>query len=175
MKSSVVSLALGGLMIFFGIIALLNPFAATLTVEQMLGWVFLFAGILQFIAIFRGETWGQRLLALVLAAVNAWIGVSLLGNPLAGILTLTYVVAIMFAASGLTKIIMSFNMRGTGYFWPVLISGCVSVLLAIMVISNFPQSAVTLLGILLAIELLSSGVTMIFLGLSPAPEGRTQD
>ncbi len=175
MKSSVTSLALGAVMIIFGIVALMNPFAATLTAEQMLGWVFLFAGILQFFAVFRGETWGQKIWALLLASVNTWLGISLLGNPLAGILALTYVVAIMFAVSGATKIILSFSVRDSGYFWPVLLSGVISLVLALMVISNFPQSAVTLLGVLLAVELLSSGVTLIVMGLSPkaAEQGKS--
>ena len=169
MKSSFASLALGGLMVIFGVIALFNPFAATLTVEQFLAWVFLIGGIFQFVAIFRGENWRQKLWSLVLAVVNVWLGVSLLGNPLAGIIALTYVVAIMFAVSGVSKIILSFGLRGTGYFWAVLVSGVISLALAIMVMSNFPQSAVTLLGVLLAVELLSSGVTMIVMGLSPKP------
>ena len=169
MKSSFASLALGGLMVIFGVIALFNPFAATLTVEQFLAWVFLIGGIFQFVAIFRGENWRQKLWSLVLAVVNVWLGVSLLGNPLAGIIALTYVVAIMFAVSGVSKIILSFGLRGTGYFWAVLVSGVISLALAIMVMSNFPQSAVTLLGVLLAVELLSSGVTVIVMGLSPKP------
>lgn len=169
MKSSFASLALGGLMVIFGVIALFNPFAATLTVEQFLAWVFLIGGIFQFVAIFRGENWRQKLWSLVLAVVNVWLGVSLLGNPLAGIIALTYIVAIMFAVSGVSKIILSFGLRGTGYFWAVLVSGVISLALAIMVMSNFPQSAVTLLGVLLAVELLSSGVTMIVMGLSPKP------
>ena len=156
-------------MVIFGVIALFNPFAATLTVEQFLAWVFLIGGIFQFVAIFRGENWRQKLWSLVLAVVNVWLGVSLLGNPLAGIIALTYVVAIMFAVSGVSKIILSFGLRGTGYFWAVLVSGVISLALAIMVMSNFPQSAVTLLGVLLAVELLSSGVTMIVMGLSPKP------
>ena len=169
MKSSFASLALGGLMVIFGVIALFNPFAATLTVEQFLAWVFLIGGIFQFVAIFRGENWRQKLWSLVLAVVNVWLDFSLLGNPLAGIIALTYVVAIMFAVSGVSKIILSFGLRGTGYFWAVLVSGVISLALAIMVMSNFPQSAVTLLGVLLAVELLSSGVTMIVMGLSPKP------
>ncbi len=156
-------------MVIFGVIALFNPFAASLTVEQFLAWVFLIGGVLQFVAIFRGENWRQKLWSLVLAVVNVWLGISLLGNPLAGIIALTYVVAIMFAVSGVSKIILSFSLRGTGYFWAVLVSGVISLTLAIMVMSNFPQSAVTLLGILLAVELLSSGVTMIVMGLSPKP------
>ena len=154
-------LLIGIVMIVGGVAALLNPFAATVTAEQIAAWFFIFGGILQIIAVFQGEGWGAKIWALVLAVVFLWLGISLLANPLAGILSLTLVAAIMFLASGLAKVFFSFSVRGTGYFWPVLLSGAISVILALMVFSNFPQSAAVLLGILLAVELLSSGVTLI--------------
>ena len=42
-----------------------------------------------------------------------------------------------------------------------LLSGAVSLILGIMVFTNFPQSAAVLLGVLLAIELVATGVTLI--------------
>lgn len=166
MKTVWLPIGLGVLMIVCGIIALLNPFATTLAVEQFLAWVFLIGGVFQLIAVFSAESWGQRIWGLILAAVNLWLGVSLLGNPLAGVITLTIVVGIMFAVSGVIKVIYAFNLRGTPFFWAVLISGAVSVVLAAMVFSNFPQSAAVLLGILLAVELLSSGVTLVAMGIA---------
>jgi hypothetical protein len=56
-------------------------------------------------------------------------------------------------------------VRGTGYFWIVLLSGIISVVLGVMVLSNFPYSAAVVLGTLLAIELISSGVANIALAL----------
>ncbi|MEM1235965.1 MAG: DUF308 domain-containing protein [Pseudomonadota bacterium] len=163
-------IVIGILMIIAGIFALMNPLAATLTVEQLLGWLFLIGGIFQVFGVFREETWGQKIWAILLAAINIFIGINLLGKPLAGVLALTYLVAIMFAASGVVKVIMSFKLRGTGLFWAMLLSGVVSVVLAVMILSNFPQSAATLLGILLAIELISSGVSLMVLGFSAKEE-----
>jgi uncharacterized membrane protein HdeD (DUF308 family) len=71
----------------------------------------------------------------------------------------------VFLATGATKVVMAFGVRGTGYFWVVLLSGALSVLLGFMVLSNFPYSAATILGVLLAVELISSGIANIALGL----------
>ena len=46
-----------------------------------------------------------------------------------------------------------------------MISGLVSIILGVMVLANFPQSAAVVLGILLAVELLSNGVSAIALAL----------
>jgi uncharacterized membrane protein HdeD (DUF308 family) len=75
------------------------------------------------------------------------------------------VAGIFFLATGVTKIFLSFGLRGTGYLWVVLLSGIVSVVLGIMVLSNFPYSAATILGILLAVELISTGIANIALAL----------
>lgn len=160
-----------------GFIALMNPFAATLTAEQIAAWLFLFGGLAQIVAAFRAEGMSARVLAIVLALVFLWLGVSLLANPLAGVLTLTLVVAMMFLANGVLKVLLSFTVRGTVYFWPILLSGAVSVILAIMVFANFPSSAAVLLGVLLAVELISTGAMMIayalFLRRNPVGSAKT--
>ena len=154
-------LLIGIIAVVGGVVALFNPFAATFTAEQIAAWFFIISGALQVVAVFRIEGWGRRIWALIVAAAFLWLGLSLLVNPLAGILSLTLVAAFMFLVTGIAKIFFSFSTRGSGYFWVVMLSGVISVILAVMVFSNFPQSAIVLLGILLAVELLSSGAALI--------------
>ena len=163
MASRIVLLVSGIAFLVGGVLALLNPFAATLAAEQLAGWVFLLGGIVQLVPVFRKGTWSSRLWAGLLAVASIWLGLSLLGNPLAGVLTLTFIAAAMFLASGVAKIGVSFRFRGTPYFWPVLITGAVSVALAIFVFFNFAEAATTLLGLMLALELIASGVTLVIM------------
>ena len=174
-------LIIGVVLLIGGIVALLNPFAATITAQQLTAWIFLFGGIAQLVAVFHVTGWGARIWTFLLAAAFVWLGISLLNHPLAGIVALTIVAAIMFLVTGLAKVIFAFSCRGTGYFWPVLLSGLVSVALAVLVFLNFPQSAAVLLGVLLAVELISSGVTLISFALfargirEPAAQGNAGD
>ncbi|MBY6090893.1 HdeD family acid-resistance protein [Pseudooceanicola sp. 502str34] len=165
MKNSLLWIIAGILLIIGGIFALMNPFAATVAAEQIAAWCFLIGGVMQFVAAFRNEGWGGRIFGLVLAVAYLVLGAGLLFHPLVGIVTLTMMVAVMFLVNGVLKIVLAFSLRGTGLFWLSLISGVVSVALALMVFSNFLQASLTMLGILLAIELISSGVTMVTLGL----------
>lgn len=161
---------IGGISIIAGGLALANPLAATLTAERLAGWSFLFIGILQIIAVFRQQNWRGRIWATLAGLAFAVLGFMLLTRPLAGILSLTIVVAVLFLVAGAFKIAMAFSIgRGSGgAFWMVLLSGVLSAVLALMILANFPASAATLLGVLLAVELISNGVSLIALSGSAA-------
>ena len=164
---------LGGLSIIAGGLALANPLAATLTVERLAGWSFLFIGILEMIAVFRQSNWRGRIWAMLAGLALAILGIMLLTRPLAGILSLTLIVAILFMAVGAVKIAMAFALGRGNAFWMVLLSGALSVILAAMIFANFPASAATILGVLLAVELISNGVSLIALSIAARTESKT--
>jgi uncharacterized membrane protein HdeD (DUF308 family) len=165
MNNWVLLLIAGVIALVGGIIALLNPLAATITAVMLAGWVLIIAGVIQIIGVFSATGWGARILTLVLGVLTAILGLYILANPVISGLALTWLAGIFFLATGVTKIILSFGLRGTGYLWVVLLSGIVSVVLGFMVLSNFPYSAATILGILLAVELISTGIANIALAL----------
>lgn len=163
MKNTTLMLVVGMISVVGGIFALLNPFAASIAAEQVAGWTFLIGGILGLITFFQAEGWGGKLWALLVAVAMAWVGIELLGNPLGGVLALTLVVGVSFIVSGVFKVLLGFSVTDSTLRWVVLISGAVSALLGFMILSNLPGSAVVSLGVLLGIELLSSGISMIAL------------
>jgi uncharacterized membrane protein HdeD (DUF308 family) len=165
MNNWVLLLIAGIIALLGGILALFNPLAATLTAVMLTGWILVFVGVIEIIGVFSATGWGARLLALVLGVLTVLLGLYILGNPIISAVVLTWIVGIFFLATGATKVILSFGMRGTGYFWVVMLSGIVSVVLGVMVLSNFPYSAASILGIVLAVELISTGVANIALAL----------
>jgi uncharacterized membrane protein HdeD (DUF308 family) len=165
MNTWVLLLIAGLIALVGGIIALLNPLAATITAVMLTGWILVAVGVIEIIGVFWATGWGARLLSLILGVLTVILGLYILANPLISTLALTWLAGILFLATGATKIFLSFGLRGTGYLWVVLLSGLVSVLLGFMVLSNFPQSAATILGILLAVELISTGIANIALAL----------
>lgn len=163
MAGKILWIIVGCLSILAGVFALANPLAATLTAEQVAGWGFLIIGILQIFAVFRQVSWGGRIWVLLVGVLMVLLGINLLAKPLEGVLALTLTIAALFLVEGIFKIVLSFSLRGTGAFWLVLISGAISVILAVMIFGNFPASALSILGVLLAVELISNGVSIIAL------------
>jgi len=148
-----------------GIWALLNPPAATLAATLIAGWTFLFLGIVQIIQSFQVKDWPGFLWALLFGVLLLLAGLSLVFNPLAGMISLTLLVAALFLATGVVKVVYAFSLRPiSGWGW-VLVSGIVSIALAVMIMADFPWSAAAVLGILLGVELISNGILFLLIAL----------
>lgn len=154
-------LIVGIISILGGIFALFNPFSATLAAEQLAGWFFLFVGVLQMFAIARAHSTGGKILAAVGGLIGLLLGIELLREPMQGILALTIVVAILFLLTGIVRTVIAFGLRGTAAFFPLLLSGIISIALALLIFSGYPESATYILGVLLAIELISNGISLV--------------
>lgn len=163
LRSSWIWLALlGAISLIGGILALANPFAATVAAVFLAGWTFLLFGAVQIIQAFRMRGWSGFLWALLLGAVTVVVGVSLLANPFAGAISLTILVAVLFLVLGVVKVMYGLSLRPVSGWVYAVLSGVISILLAIVIFADFPWAAVTVLGILLAIELLSNGAFLLF-------------
>lgn len=164
---------LGVCSIIAGVLALLNPFPASLAVLQITAWAFLILGVLQAFVAYRAEKWSGKLWSLLLGIIAIVIGINLLGKPLAGLITLTLLLGSLFVVSGIFKSIVGWQLHKREYKAAVLMSGAISLIIGLIILSNFPVSAATSLGILLGIELISNGISAAALGLSGKPEKMT--
>lgn len=166
LRSSWIWLAIFGVIsLIAGILALANPFAASLAATLLAGWVFVAMGVMQIIQSFQVRGWSGFLWALLFGVLALLVGLSLVFDPLAGMISLTLLVAILFLVTGAIKIMYAFSLRPvSGWLW-VLLSGVVSVVLAIMIFADFPWAAAAVLGILLGVELISNGVLFLFVAL----------
>ncbi len=165
MKIWVKWLILGILSIAFGIFVLANPVAASLAVTTLAGIMFVLAGGFQFWAGIGEEGLMSKVLGMGLGTLMVLLGLSLWFRPLEGIISLAAVVTILFAANGIMRLISAYQMREAPFFWPMLVSGALSVLLAGYIVANFFEIAPSLLGILLGIELLFNGAGLLMMAL----------
>lgn len=162
LRSSWIWLAIfGAISLIGGILALLEPFAASLAATLLAGWFFIAMGVMQIIQSFQTRGWGGFLWALLFGVLVLLVGLSLVFNPLSGMVSLTLLVAALLLVTGVVKIMYAFSLRPVaGWGW-VLLSGLVSVILAIMILTDFPWAVGAVLGILLGVELISNGVLFL--------------
>lgn len=166
MRSSTWWMIGGILCLIGGFAALLNPMAGTLAATAIAGWSFLLVGVIQIIAAFSVPGgWNKAMLALF-GVLGVLVGITIFKNPLASALTLTMAVAILILVSGVVRFFIARDLKGTSAYAWVVVSAVLSLLLGVMILADFPASAVTILGILLGVELIFNGVALI--GLSGA-------
>ena len=159
--------ALGAVMLLGGFVAFLNPFAASLTVEAVAGAAFVLAGIMQLWLAVTDQSQGRwdRWLSGGLGAVLVLLAVSLIRNPLAGLVTLTLMVAILFALMGSLRMAIAWRLRPSdGWGW-IMASGVLSVILAAMIVIGLPGVALGLLGLFLGVDLTASGLVTLALAM----------
>lgn len=166
MGKTILWIILGLFSIAGGILALLSPLVATFVATTIAAWVFIMVGVVQIVGAFGTEGFWHKVGNILLGALAVFLGYSILQNPLAGALALTTLVGILFMAAGVFKLILAFSVEDRRAFWLILISGALSVLLAVLIFSNFPYSAATMLGILLGVDLISNGVSLIAMSIA---------
>jgi len=158
----------GIILILLGAAAIIIPPLAGLAVTIWLGAVFLVGGIVGLVASLRARNapgYGWAILSAILALVA---GALLLWNPMQGLLTLTYVLIAFFIFDGVTMVMFAIAHRRelTGRWEWLLINGLVDILLAAIILTGLPGSAAWALGLLLGIDLVFGGASLIAVALA---------
>lgn len=151
-----------------GIAAIILPHIAGLIATFVLGWVFLSAGVIGVVFTLRRRQapgFGWSLLSAFLAAV---VGGVLLWNPMVGMVSLTYVLIAYFIADGVLTITLAINHRRelSGKWEWILLNGVIDLVLAAIIVSGLPDTAVWVLGLLVGIDMLFGGFSLIVMALA---------
>lgn len=153
----------GALMIVVGILALLVPFAATLATTLFFGWLLILGGVIGCVAAFRSKQAPGFWSTLLLAVLSVVLGGVIIYDPLAGTVTLTWLLAVFFFLSGLFNFSIARAVRlSTTRFWLVVVSGIIDVVLAVFLILGLPGTAIWAIGVFLGISFITSGFGLLF-------------
>ena len=155
-------------MIILGVLAVAAPAFATLTVDIYVGWLFLISGVLGLIAMFSARNVPGFLWTLVTALLSIVVGGVLLWKPVEGALSLTIVLTAFFIVEGLYQAAAALIYRDaipSTWGW-LLASGIADLALAAIIIAGWPGTAAWTLGLLVGVNLLTTGwaVVMVALG-----------
>jgi uncharacterized membrane protein HdeD (DUF308 family) len=158
----------GILLAVLGIAALIVPPLASLATAIFLGWMFLISGIGGLIVTYWARSTPGFWWSLISAALAVLAGMLLLARPMQAVLTLTIVLGAYFLAEGVATIMYALEHRRelSGRWSWLLISGLVDIAISFMVITGLPSSAEWAIGVLVGINLLFGGATLIGMALA---------
>ena len=170
-------LAEGIILVLLGLAAIAVPVVAGLATTIFLGFMFLMAGIVGLVSTFStrglpGFWWS------LLSAIAALIaGAILLWKPVLGLVSLTYVLTAYFIVDGILTIILAIRHRDelSGRWQWLLANGVIDLVLAGLIIAGLPGSFAWVLGLLVGIDFVFGGSSLIAMALSarepPEPIG----
>jgi uncharacterized membrane protein HdeD (DUF308 family) len=152
--------------IILGILAIGLPVISTFATEQFLGWLLILGGLVQGYKTFQNHVGNHFYLFLFSAALNLILGVLLLMYPVAGVVSLALLLIFFFLMQGITKISMAYQLRpATNWGW-LVVSGILSIVMAIIIWMGWPGSAFWAIGLLIGINMLFFGISLLSLGIA---------
>jgi len=149
------------LLIILGSLAVMLPVFSTFALEILIGSLLALAGIVQLIRAFTAKDSPAFLATLISGLIYAAVGALLLAYPLTGVITLTILLLTLYLVQGGAQIAMAFQMRhAKGWGW-LLLSGLVTLGLAVIIGTGFPSTAMWVMGLLTGINLIFFGFALL--------------
>lgn len=154
-------LGFGCLYLLLGVIAFATPVASSIALATTLGALLFVSGIIQLIHAIQlrhesgsGGRFFQSILSLVAGGL-------MLRYPNVGLLSVAITLAFYFFLGAFSKWVMAFAVRpNKGWIW-ILASAIASIILGGYIVANLPLSALWIPGVLLGIDFVIAGLSMI--------------
>jgi len=160
------SVMLSVLMIVAGILAIIVPPASGIAVTILVGWLMVFSGAAHLVYGWDTRSSGGLLWGMLLGILYIVTGGYVLLNPVAGLASLTLVLAAYLLVESILEFILSYRLRplpGSGW---LLVDGIVTLILAIMIWRTWPSSSLWAIGTLVGISMLFSGFARLTISLA---------
>ena len=160
------SIAISVLMILAGVLAMALPLVIGVVVNAVVAWLLLLSGIGHLIFAWHVRGAGVLLWELLVGLVYLAASGLLLLHPLLGLVTLTLVLSVYLLVKGLIELGLGFGLRpvaGSGW---LLFDATASLILAAMIWWHLPSAAGWVIGTLVGIAILFSGISRLFLVLA---------
>jgi uncharacterized membrane protein HdeD (DUF308 family) len=160
------SIGLSVIMIIAGTMAIILPVASGIAVTIMVGWLLGFVGCAHLAYGWHNRGGGGLLWGALLGILYIAAGAYILLRPLAGLESLTIVLAAYLLVEAILEFVLSFQLRpAPGSGW-LLLDGIITLVLAIMIWRTWPASTLWVVGTLVGISVLFSGFSRLMISLA---------
>ncbi len=165
-------LAFGLFSIVLGTIGLGMTFFLTELAIVFFAALLIVGGVFQLLDAIKCNGWKSTAWHVLIALLYVAAGVYMTLHPTLAAVSLTLLLGAMFIAVGLLRAIMAFQIKpATGWYWP-LISGIISLILGGLILAEWPQSGLFIIGLFIAIELIFNGWSYLFIALAARAAGK---
>jgi uncharacterized membrane protein HdeD (DUF308 family) len=160
------SIALSVLMIVSGMLAIVIPPVAGIAVTIFVGWLLAFSGVMHFVYAWHTRGAGGVIWELLLGVAYLFVGIYVLALPVQGMASLTFALAIYLLVESALEFVLAIRLRplaGAGWLF---FDGIITLILAVVIWRTWPASSAWVLGTLVGISMLFSGITRLMISLA---------
>lgn len=159
-------LALGILFVLMGFIGLGMVAGLTLMSMFFFGALLLVGGAAHLIYVFKDQGWKGSIWHALVAIFYIIAGCMVIYDPIFASAIITAFLAGIFIVIGITRLIMAINLKhASGWGW-LVIAGIASLALGIIILYQWPISGLWFIGLFIAIEMIMTGWSYIFIALA---------
>jgi uncharacterized membrane protein HdeD (DUF308 family) len=156
-----------------GILAIILPLTISFGIALIIGCLILAAGIGHLFYAFQTRSVDGFLWQILLSTLYVMAAICLLANPLLSVLSLSLFLAIFLILEGILEFALYFRVRRFRHSIWLLIDGVGTLVLGILLLSQWPPASPEIIGALIGISLMLSAVsrlifTMAIRALNPA-------
>jgi uncharacterized membrane protein HdeD (DUF308 family) len=149
------------LLVVAGFASIALPFVAGIAAGIFFGWLILFAGVAHLVYAWFERGAGAVIWQILIGLVYIGAAVAMLLLPVTAVVALTLVLGWYIAIEGVFELILFSRLRRVpGAGW-LLFDGVVSLVLAGLIFFHWPSSSFWVLGTLVGISLLFSGIARL--------------
>ena len=149
------------LMILLGCVAVALPLSTGIGIATLVAWIVILAGFAHLAYAFSAESASTFLWRLLIGIAYVAGGIYLAVHPTLGLESLTLVLAGIFVAEGVLRIVFFFQVRSVpGAGW-ILFDGIITLVLGFLVVRNWPSSSQWAIGTIVGVNLVVSGFTRL--------------
>ena len=153
---------MGIVMVILGTIGLSMEVQLTVVSVLYFGVLILFGGLVMLVDAFRAGAWKSKLWHVLIALGYCAAAIVMIVNPAVSAVWITLFLAGFFVVSGVFRLIIGFQSRGTVANWGwIVVAGLVSMVLGIIIFAEWPVSGLWVIGLFIAFELILQGFSMI--------------
>ena len=151
---------LGILLVALGAIAIGSAVLVTLATMVFVGSLMILAGLLQTAYAISMRGWSGFYLDLLAGILNTVVGVLIVMHPGATAVALTLLIALLLILSGVFRIVAGLSVSYQNRGWRIT-----NLLLAFIIIADWPVSGASLIGLFIGIDMMFNGWSLVMLGL----------
>ncbi len=161
--------AFGVLAAISGLLALVLTVTATIVSVVVVGLLMVGTGAVEIGLGFRARGWDRALYWEFTGLIYLVAGILAIVDPIPASVIITLFLGAGLLAAGVVRVVTAFSRHDPQVRAPLILAGAVTALLGLVIVLGWPRNSMSILGTLLGVDLLFTGIGWVVFGLRLRP------